>query len=119
MGTTHDMIEIFCGLAFLVTMLVGWIEWFRDPYQSGIFPKSSFIGMSLTSATFVGLIAFAIYAEAFGVRFSVHYELLIRIYKSLAPLCVLGFLSDSLEYGVEVRCVGMPQRALSLLHVSG
>ena len=68
------------------------IQWFRDPHRSGIFPKLSFIGMSLTSATVFGFLAFAIYAETFGVRSSVHYELLVRIYKLLAPLCVLGFL---------------------------
>ena len=79
-------------LGSLVTMLVGWIRWFRLPHQPGVFPNLSFIGMSLTSATVFGLLAFAIYAETFGVRFSVHYELLVRIYKFLAPLCVLGFL---------------------------
>jgi hypothetical protein len=79
-------------LGCLLTVLVGWTEWYIDPHQSGIFPKLSLIGMSLTSATVLVLIAFAVYAEAFGVTSSVHYELLVRIYKSLAPLCVLGFL---------------------------
>ena len=83
---------IILGLALLVTMVVGWAEWHSDPHQSGIFPNLSFIGMSLTSATVLGLIAFAIYAEAFGIRFSVHYEQLVRIYKFFAALCVLGFL---------------------------
>jgi len=71
---------------------VGWTGWFEKPRQTGIFPRFSFIGMSLSSATVFGLLAFGIYAETFGVRFSVHYELLVRIYKFLAPLCVLGFL---------------------------
>jgi len=79
-------------LGSLVTMLLGWIKWFRGPQESGIFPKLSFVGMCLTSATIFGLVAFAIYAEMFGVRSSVHYELLIGIYKFMAPLCVLGFL---------------------------
>jgi len=48
--------------------------------------------MWLSSATVFGLFAFGIYAETFGIRFSVHYELLVSIYKFLAPPCVLGLL---------------------------
>ena len=61
--------------------------------------------MSLTSATVFGLLAFAIYAGTFGVRFSVHYQLLVRIYKSFAPLCVLGFL-----FGLAGLCRRSPLR---------
>ena len=83
---------ILSVLGCLVTIVVGWTGWFEESRQTGIFPRFSFIGMSLSSATIFGLLAFGIYAETFGVRFSVHYELLVRIYKFLAPLCVLGFL---------------------------
>lgn len=78
--------------ASLITMLVGWIRWFRDPHEPGIFPKLSLIGMFLTSATVFGLLAFTVYAGIFGVRSSVHYELLVSVYKFFAPLCVLGLL---------------------------
>ena len=79
-------------LGCLVTMVVGSTRRFEESRQAGIFSRFSLIGMSLSSATVFGLLAFAIYAETFGVQFSVHYELLVRIYKFLAPLCVLGFL---------------------------
>ena len=96
MRPAHDMITALivdsAVLASSATMLVGWIKWFRRPHQPGIFPTLSFIGMCLTSATILGLLSFAIYAKTFGVMFSVHYGLLVRIYKFLAPLCVLGFL---------------------------
>jgi hypothetical protein len=83
---------VLAVVASPVTMLAGWIKWFRGPHQPGVFPKLSFIGMSLTSATVFGLLAFAIYAVIFGVRFSVHYELLVSIYRFFALLCMLGFL---------------------------
>jgi hypothetical protein len=79
-------------LGCLVTMLVGWVQWFQEPRHSGVCPKLSFVGMFLTTATVFGLLAFAIYAVIFGVRFSIHYDLLASIYKFFAPLCVLGFL---------------------------
>ena len=76
----------------LVTMVVGWTKWFEEPHQTGTFTRFSLVGMFLSSATVFGLLVFAIYAEVFGVIFSVHYDLLVRIYKLFAPLCVLGFL---------------------------
>jgi hypothetical protein len=79
-------------LGCLVTMLVGWVQWIQEPRQAGSFSKLSFVGMFLSSATVFSLLAFAIYAVIFGVRSSVHYELLVSLYKSLAPVCVLGFL---------------------------
>jgi len=83
------MIAIW-ALPSLITMLVGWTAWYEGPHQSGVLPKFSLIGMSLTTVTFFGLCAFAIYAEVWGVILSVHYGLLVGIYKLLAPPCVLG-----------------------------
>ena len=79
-------------LGCLATMVVGWTQWYEEPSQTGIFARFSFAGMWLSSATVFGLFAFGIYAETFGIRFSVHYDLLVSIYKFLAPPCVLGLL---------------------------
>lgn len=79
-------------LGCLVATVVGWTKWSEEPNQTGVLSRFSFVGMCLSCATVFGLLAFAIYAEAFGVIFSAHYDLLVTIYKLFAPLCVLGFL---------------------------
>jgi hypothetical protein len=66
-----------------------------------------------------GLLAFAIYADVFGLIFSAHYDLLVTTYKVLARFVSLGSYSDSPGYGVEARCVGMRQLAPFVLRVSG
>jgi hypothetical protein len=79
-------------LGCLVMMVVGWTKWFEEPRQAGISPDYSFIGMLLSSATVLGLFVFGFYAAIFGIRFSAHYDLLVGIYKFLAPLCAFGLL---------------------------
>lgn len=60
-------------------------------FWSGTIPKFSLLGMVLTAFSMMALLCFAGYALLFQVRMSIHYGLLVSLYRLIGLTITSGF----------------------------